>query len=265
MKNSDSTQRFSNRVGNYVKYRPGYPSEIINFLKTECNLSDKTVIADIGSGTGISARLFLNNGNKVYGVEPNNEMRNAAENFLGEFPEFISVNGTAENTELENNSIDMIISCQAFHWFDKDKCKTEFKRILKKDGYLILIWNEKTESNDFMKTYYDLLKIYGTDYEKVNHSTNTDDKVINKFYSPYNFSKKFFDYRQSLDYKGLEGRLLSSSYIPLEGENYDNMIKDLKNMFEKYNVNGETAMEYVTLVYYGKLKQQSENKQFNKI
>ena len=104
-----------------------------------------------------------------------------------------------------------------------------------------------------MKSYYDLLKIYGTDYEKVNHSTNTDDIVISKFYSPNIFRKKIFDYRQSLDYKGLEGRLLSSSYIPLEGENYDKMIKDLKNMFEKYSVNGEVAMEYDTLVYYGKL------------
>ena len=253
MNNSDSTQRFSNRVENYIKYRPGYPLEIIDFLKKECALSESTIIADIGSGTGISTKLFLNNRNKVYGVEPNSEMRKAAENFLKEYPEFISVNGTAEITTLESNSVDMIISGQAFHWFDKQECKSEFKRIIKQEGYVILIWNEKTESNDFMKSYYDLLKIYGTDYEKVNHSTNTDDIVIDKFYSPYIFSKKIFDYRQSLDYKGLEGRLLSSSYIPLEGENYDKMIEDLKNLFEKYNVNGEIAMEYDTLVYYGKL------------
>ncbi|MBK7157872.1 MAG: class I SAM-dependent methyltransferase [Ignavibacteria bacterium] len=254
MNNSDNTNRFSNRVENYVKYRPGYPLEIIDFLKNECALSGKTIIADIGSGTGISAKLFLNNGNIVYGVEPNKEMREAAENFLKEYPEFISINGTAENTTLESNSVDMIISGQAFHWFDKQECKSEFKRIIKREGYVILFWNEKTESNDFMKSYYDLLKIYGTDYEKVNHSTNTDDIVIDKFYSPYGFNKKIFDYRQSLDYKGLEGRLLSSSYIPLEGENHDKMIRDLKNMFEKYNVNGEIAMEYDTLVYYGKLQ-----------
>lgn len=253
MNNTDNTQRFSNRVENYVKYRPGYPPEIIDFLKKECDLSGKTIIADIGSGTGISAKLFLNNRNKVYGVEPNNEMRKAAENFLSEYPEFISINGTAENTTLESNSVDMITSGQAFHWFDKQKCKSEFRRILKQEGYAILFWNEKTESNDFMRSYYDLLKIYGTDYEKVNHSANTDDTVINEFYSPNNFNKKIFDNRQTLDYKALEGRLLSSSYIPLEGENHDKMINDLKNMFEKYKVNGEIAMEYVTLVYYGKL------------
>ena len=247
-----STQRFSNRVENYVKYRPHYPLEIIDFLKSECNLNENTIIADIGSGTGISTKLFLDNGNKVFGVEPNPEMRKAAENYLKNYTEFESINGTAEKTTLENDSIDMIISGQAFHWFDKEKCKTEFNRILKKDCYLILFWNEKTESNEFMKAYYDLLKIYGTDYEKVNHSLSTDDVAIGNFYSPGNFKKKVFEYQQMLDYKGLEGRLLSSSYIPLDGENYDKMIVDLKEMFEKYYENGEVAMYYDTNVYYGK-------------
>lgn len=247
-----STKRFSNRVENYVKYRPHYPIEMVDFLKNECNLDENTIIADIGSGTGISTKLFLDNGNKVFGIEPNLEMRKAAENFLKSYPEFKSIDGTAENTTLENESVDMIISGQAFHWFDKEKCKTEFRRILKKDGHLILFWNEKTESNEFMRSYYDLLKIYGTDYEKVNHSLATDDIVIGNFYSPHKFEKKVFDYQQILDYKGLEGRLLSSSYIPLEGENYDKMINELKDMFEKYSENGQIAMSYDTLVYYGK-------------
>ena len=190
-----STERFTNRVENYVKYRPHYPLEIIDFLKNENILTAKTKIADIGSGTGISTKLFLENGNKVFGVEPNPEMRKAAENFLKNYPKFESINGTAENTTLENESIDMIISGQAFHWFDKEKCKPEFERILKKDGYLILFWNEKTESNEFMRSYYDLLKIYGIDYEKVNHSLATDDMEIGKFYSPCIFKKKVFEYQ----------------------------------------------------------------------
>lgn len=248
-----STERFSNRVENYVKYRPHYPIEMIDFLKNECSLDKSATIADIGSGTGISTKLFLENGKKVFGVEPNSEMREAAENYLKSYPEFESIKGTAENTTLENESTDMIVSGQAFHWFDKEKCKSEFKRILKKDGYLILFWNEKTESNEFMRSYYELLKIYGTDYEKVNHSLVTDDIAIGKFYFPSFFKKKVFDYQQTLDYKGLEGRLLSSSYIPLDGERHNDMISDLKNMFEKYNLNGKVAMNYDTLVYYGKM------------
>jgi ubiquinone/menaquinone biosynthesis C-methylase UbiE len=130
----DSTKRFSNRVENYVKYRPHYPQEIINFLSEEIGLNSEKTIADIGSGTGISAELFLENGNKVYGIEPNKEMREAAEIYLEKYKYFISVNGTAEDTLLENDSMDIVLAGQAFHWFDVEKAKKEFKRILKGRG-----------------------------------------------------------------------------------------------------------------------------------
>lgn len=250
--NFDSVGRFSDRVENYVKYRPHYPKEIIGFLNEECGFDKNKIIADIGSGPGISSENFIANGNTVYAVEPNDDMRLAAEEIFAGSKNFISISGTAEATTLENDSIDFIISGQAFHWFDKEKCKPEFKRILKKDGYVILIWNEKTESNDFMKAYYDLIKNYGTDYEKINHA-NVNDEIISNFYSPQTFRKKYFLHRHPLDYKGLEGRLLSSSYIPLKGEIFKSMIAELKNIFDKYNVNGITNMEYETRLYYGKL------------
>lgn len=246
------TKRFSNRVENYVKYRPHYPKDMIDFLKNECGLNRKTKIADIGSGTGISSELFLENGNEVFAVEPNNEMRNAAEKIFSALKNFISIDGTAEETTLQSNSIDMIISGQAFHWFDRRKCKTEFKRILKKNGFVVLMWNEKTHSNNFMNSYYDLLKTYGTDYEKVNHELVTDG-TIEEFYLPDEVKIKIFNYQHSLDYEGLEGRLLSSSYIPLEGENYNAMIGDLKKFFSENNTNGKVNMEYETHVYYGHL------------
>lgn len=250
--NFDSVGRFSDRVENYVKYRPHYPKEIIGFLNEECGFDKTKIIADIGSGPGISSENFIATGNTVYAVEPNDDMRLAAEEIFAGSKNFISISGTAEATTLENDSIDFIIAGQAFHWFDKEKCKAEFKRILKKDGYVILIWNEKTESNDFMKSYYDLIKNFGTDYEKINHS-NVNDEIISNFYSPQTFRKKCFLHRHPLDYKGLEGRLLSSSYIPLKGEIFKSMIAELKDIFDKYNVNGITNMEYETRLYYGKL------------
>lgn len=252
MSSSDSTKRFSDRVSNYIKYRPHYPFEIIDYLKNETGLDNSSIIADIGSGTGISSEMFLENGNTVYAVEPNFEMRSAAENIMKDFTGFISIDGTAENTSLGTQSIDLIIAGQAFHWFDREKCRPEFKRILKNNGYIVLMWNDKIESDDFMTGYFNLIKKYGTDYEKINH-TNVDDTVIGKFFSPSEFRKKFFKHSHNLDYTGLEGRLLSSSYIPLKGESHNEMINELKEMFDKHSINSEISMQYETVIYSGKL------------
>jgi ubiquinone/menaquinone biosynthesis C-methylase UbiE len=250
--NFDSVGRFSDRVENYVKYRPHYPKEIINFLNDECGFNKNKIVADIGSGPGISCENFIASGNTVYAVEPNDDMRLAAEEIFSGSKNFISISGSAEATTLNSNSIDLILAGQAFHWFDKENCKTEFRRILKNDGYTILMWNEKTSSNDFMKAYYDLIKKYGTDYEKINHA-NVNDEIIGIFYSPSVFKKKYFRHKHKLEYKGLEGRLLSSSYIPLKGENFNEMIAELKDIFERYNLKGIVDMEYETILYYGKL------------
>src|SRR5687767_15378176 len=127
---SNTVTRFSNRVANYVKYRPGYPREVLDLFKTEMGLTQESVIADIGSGTGLSSRLFVENGNTVYGVEPNAAMREAARAYLREFPNFIDHDGTAEETNLDNSSLDFVIAAQAFHWFDAEKTRDEFRRIL---------------------------------------------------------------------------------------------------------------------------------------
>lgn len=250
---SNSIERFSNRVENYIKYRPHYPKEIITFLKNECGFDETKIVADIGSGPGISCENFIENGNTVYAVEPNDDMRKAAESLFRYSKNFISIKGTAEATTLGSNFADLIISGQAFHWFDKEACKIEFRRIIKDDGYAVLMWNDKISSNDFMKDYYELIKKYGKDYDRINH-TNVDDEVIGKFFSPFEFKKKFFLHAHQLDYAGLEGRLLSSSYIPLEGDSFEAMIKELKDMFGKYNKNEKVEMEYRTILYFGQLK-----------
>lgn len=250
----DSTKRFSNRVENYVKYRPHYPQEIINFLSEQIGLNSEKTIADIGSGTGISSELFLENGNKVYGIEPNKEMREAAEIYLEKYKYFISVNGTAEDTLLENDSMDIVLAGQAFHWFDVQKAKTEFKRILKEEGYVVLIWNSrKIDTSDFLIAYEKLLLKFGTDYEKVVHKTleSGDDRTIEWFFAPHKSYVHSFKNMQVFDYEGVKGRLLSSSYAPIDNTE---MLVELKNIFDKYNKNGIVEFEYETKIYWGKLK-----------
>ena len=155
---NDPTRRFSDRVDNYVRYRPSYPTAVLETLRSECDLSVATVVADIGSGTGILTRLFLENGNRVYGVEPNAEMRGAAEKLLRDFPGFESVAGTAEETGLAANSIDLVVAAQAFHWFDPDRAGMEFQRILRPGGWVALVWNERlVGASPFLREYEELL------------------------------------------------------------------------------------------------------------
>jgi ubiquinone/menaquinone biosynthesis C-methylase UbiE len=246
----DSTKRFSNRVENYVKYRPGYPHEIIQLLQNEINLNKNQIIADIGSGTGISSEIFLKNGNKVYGVEPNKEMRESSEKLLNKYQFFKAIDGTAEQTTLENSSIDIIVAAQALHWFNIDKSKIEFKRILKNTGMIVLIWNErKSEGNDFLVNYEKLINKYGKDYQKVRHR-NIDRSVFESFFKTYKI-KEFKNY-QEFDFEGLKGRSLSSSYMPVENEpDYNEMIIDIQKLFEKNKINGKIKFEYDTKIYYG--------------
>ncbi len=247
----NSKSRFSDRVENYVKYRPHYPKGVIEYLKTHGILKADSTIADIGSGTGISSELFLENGNTVYGVEPNAEMREAAENIFKDNQKFISIDATAEETSLKDKSIDLIIAGQAFHWFDVEKTKIEFKRILKPGAYIILIWNKRKRGDSpFQEEYENLLLKYGTDYKEVGHQN------IGKEGLSILFDGKFeqinFDNKQVFDFEGFKGRLLSSSYAPNEGQaNYQLMLEDLKNIFDKYKKNGAISFEYITEVYAG--------------
>jgi ubiquinone/menaquinone biosynthesis C-methylase UbiE len=156
-----------------VKYRPSYPGSIINLLESECGLTRATIVADVGSGTGFMSELFLRLGNKVFGVEPNAEMRAAGERLLAKYPSFVSVNATAEATALPNQSIDLIVAGQAFHWFERAPTKLEFKRILKPGGWVVLVWNGfHVETSAVVRGYHELLMQYGTDYRKLARDSN---------------------------------------------------------------------------------------------
>ncbi|HXB40836.1 MAG TPA: class I SAM-dependent methyltransferase [Bacteroidia bacterium] len=252
---NEVTNRFSDRVDNYVKYRPHYPAEVFYFLEAEKVLCKDFIVADIGSGTGISAEPLLKRGYTVYGIEPNKEMREAAENILKEYKNFKSIGTTAENTSLGNNSINTIIAGQAFHWFDKEKTKTEFKRVLKPEGFVVLMWNDRrTDTTDFLKVYEDFLQMFGTDYKEVNHKNTQDKKIFGAFFGDDGFKEKSFYNYQDVDFTGLKGRVLSSSYMPGEGhKDYDFMISTLKKIFMRYQENGKVRLDYDTKIYYGQL------------
>jgi SAM-dependent methyltransferase len=250
---SNATSRFSDRVENYVRYRPGYPPEVLQALQAECGLASSHVVADIASGTGIWTRLLLENGNRVFGVEPNAEMRVAGERLLAAFPKFTSIAGTAEATTLARQSADFVTAAQAAHWFERERARREFVRILRPEGWLVLLWNERlTDSTPFLRDYEQLLLKYGTDYQDVRHERTTG--AVNEFFDPAPFHERVFPMRQEFDYAGVEGRLLSSSYVPgPDHPQHAPMLRDLRRIFDTCAVEGRVAFEYKTRLYFGRL------------
>lgn len=246
---SDNTKRFSDRVADYIKYRPNYPEKIVDILEQLAKINKTKKVADIGSGTGISSILFLKRNYNVIGVEPNTEMRTAAEQILFDFKNFKSVDGTAENTNLPDKCVDLIFSGQAFHWFDKEKCKIEFNRILKDNGNLVLVWNSRSSKSGFQKEYEKALFDNIEEYKFVNHRNISESEVSN-FFFPKIVHKICVDNKQVLDLQGLKGRLLSSSYCPKSGEHYNKLMKKIEQIFGKYRVNNEIEFEYETQIYW---------------
>jgi ubiquinone/menaquinone biosynthesis C-methylase UbiE len=247
----ETVERFSNRVENYIKYRPGYPLEVLQLFKDEMNLKPSSVLADIGSGTGVSSRLFLENGNTVYGVEPNAAMRNAATRLLKNFPNYKPVDGTAEYTTLPDSSVNIVFAAQAFHWFEPEKTRIEFKRITREAGYIALIWNERQlDTTPFLREYEHFLLANAGDYEKVRHENVTAEKLEDFFQT--DFKKRTFANEQIFDFEGLRGRMLSSSYMPSESdERFANVESQLRKLFEKHaDENGKIAILYDTNVFY---------------
>jgi SAM-dependent methyltransferase len=254
MTNSNSTTRFSDRVANYIKYRPGYPPQVLETLVRECGLNAGSIVADIGSGTGIFTKVLLSAAKQVFAVEPNDAMRAAAEEMLRDKPGFNSINGTSEETTLPDHSVDFITAAQAFHWFNTEECKTEFRRIGKAGAWTVLIWNERrVDSTPFLRGYENLLLTHGTDYAQVNH-TRFDEKAIQDFFALRPFELRTFENRQLFDYAGLEGRVLSSSYTPdAASPHYAGMLDALKVLFEEHQKNGVVSFDYDTNMYYGQL------------
>jgi SAM-dependent methyltransferase len=249
----NSTERFSTRVANYIKYRPSYPAAVLELLSVRCGLAATSTVADVGSGTGILTELLLETGAEVFAIEPNKEMREAAERLLSDYGRFRSVNGTAEATTLPDASVDLITSGQAFHWFDVPKSRPELGRILRPRGWAVLVWNERpADAGAFLDEYDALLRRHAAEYDRVTNM-RADEAKIRKFFGKRPQTQVFAN-RQTFDFAGLQGRLMSSSYAPEPGHpEHEPMIAGLRDLFERHNRGGKVIFPYRTLVYFGQL------------
>jgi SAM-dependent methyltransferase len=252
MSDADPTRRFSARAGNYARYRPGYPPAVLECLRQECGLTPQSVVADVGSGTGILTRLFLDNDNRVFAVEPNEAMRREAEDALRDYTGFTSIDGRAEATTLPDHSVDLIVAGQAFHWFDAAASRIEFGRILRSGGYVALVWNARAYAGDeFMAAYERVLGEFGMGYTVVNHRAHSGD--LDTMF-PDGCAYRSFSHSRLLDFAALWGGFLSASYAPLPGDpRFEPMRYALQQLFDAHQAGGHIRFLYDTTLYFGRL------------
>ena len=252
----DPTQRFSDRVEDYVRYRPSYPAAALELLRERCGLRRSSVVADVGSGTGKLTELLLEQGAQVYAVEPNAEMRAAAERLLDGREGFTSVAGRAEATGLPVCSVDLVTAAQAFHWFDQAAARAELRRILRPEGWVALLWNDRSEASEassgFAREYELFLRRHSVDYEAVNRQGKSDDRAIAAFFGSH--ERASFPNRQRLDFTGLLGRYRSSSYaFRPEDPRFRYAEAALRSLFERYARGGALVMELTTELVWGRV------------
>ena len=246
--------RFSDRAEDYVKYRPHYSHDVVHALRAACHLQPEHLIADVGCGTGMLAEIFLENGNRVIGVEPNQAMREAGEEYLSRYPTFRMIDGSAESTTLPDASAQFVTAGQAFHWFRPVETRVEFARILQPGGWVVVVWHQRdTLGTPFLLAYEQLVQRYSNDYEHVSRSYAASYDAVQHFFAPNEMTLIQQHNQQQLDLDGLRGRLLSSSYIPKSGEKHDAMLEALPQLFSSHAANGRVALEYDTNIYYGHL------------
>lgn len=254
MTSRDPTERFTDRVESYVSHRPSYPLRLLDYLVDDLGLSAQSEVADVGSGTGIWTAQILRLAGRVYAVEPNDAMRAAAEERLASDARFVSVAGSAEDTTLPENSVDFITAAQAFHWFRPTRTRTEFERILRPRGRVVLVWNRRLESGtEFREAYEKLLRRWGTDYVTVRASWKVE-LALEELFGSDGWIRVTFPHAQSLQLAGLRGRLLSSSYAPPPGHpSHEPMLEALEELHRAHEVDGRVTLEYETAAYVGTL------------
>ncbi len=255
------TGRFSSRVADYIRYRPSYPDGLIPLLERECGLRPEARIADIGSGTGLLAQLFLRFGCEVFGVEPNPDMRLAGERLFAAEHRFHrgfhSLDGRAEDTGLPAASMDFVTAGQAFHWFDAPAARAEFRRILRPPGWVALVWNERLVEGRFLSEYEALLRCYSPEYSQVDHR-RMDAGVMDDFFGLGQWKLATLANDQRFDLEGVMGRLNSSSYAPAAGtEAHARITEALAKLFAECQQDGRVAFRYETKVYLGQVTNQT--------
>jgi ubiquinone/menaquinone biosynthesis C-methylase UbiE len=251
----DPKHRFTDRVVNYFKGRPGYPDQVIDVLRNNCGLTNTAVVADIGSGTGILAHTLCSYAQSVYGVEPNDAMRAASKQFLASKPNFVAVNGAAENTGLPATSVDLITVAQAFHWFDQGEARHEFMRILKPNGFTALIWNDRRMAGSrFAEAYEQLMSDFGGDYQEVQSRGRASAENLERFFGHNQVKRATVPNSQHMDLDQFIARVRSASYMPNESHPlHKEMLGEARRIFEKNRTGDHVVMEYDTRIYYAQM------------
>jgi SAM-dependent methyltransferase len=244
-----SSDRFLGRVEAYAKYRPSYPSAAIDLLEARCGLKAGVNVVDLGSGTGILSALLLERGARVFGIEPNREMRRHSDLALS--GEFYSEAGTAEDTHMPDGYFRLLVAGQAFHWFDPQRTRTEALRILEPGAWAALLWNERSEGLvPFLEDYEARLRRYAPEYEKV-AQLRAQQAGIRHFFGQEP-ELAVFPNQQVFDFEGLAGRLMSGSYAPApDRPEHAPLMSGLREVFDRHQQEGTIVFPYRTLVYCG--------------
>ncbi len=246
--------KFTGKAETYAKYRPTYPQAYIDYLFKTVKLDRESVIAEIGSGTGILLKQLLDRHPCVIGVEPNDDMRGVAERNLAGYTGFISHVGTAENTLLENRSVDLIVAAQAFHWFDPEQFRTECQRILKPDSPVNLVWNTRDNHSELVIQNAGICKLYCPDFHGFSGGKDYQNpEVFEHFFRDGKYELMTFDNPQSFDLDGFIGRNLSASYAPLPGsQSREKFVAALTELFHSLKGDdGKVVMACYTRSYLG--------------
>ena len=251
MSNED---RFAGKADIYKKFRPTYPKEFIDYLYSQVGFSRESVIADIGSGTGIFSRLLIEQGSFVYCVEPNEDMRRVAEQDLSEYKNFVSVNAPAENTGLQDNSVDFITAAQAAHWFDREAFKAECRRVLKPGGKVAIIWNMRDFESEIVRKDYAIREKYCVDRKGLGDGSGLSKNTPDYFFADKICEMKIFRNDLQFDRENFIGRNLSASYAPREDtdpEKYHGLVRELGELFDEYNIDGILNFPHFTQSFVG--------------
>jgi ubiquinone/menaquinone biosynthesis C-methylase UbiE len=244
--------RFTGRAAVYSKYRPSYPVDILNIMRNTIGFDKDKIVADIGSGTGLLSRLFLENGNKVFGVEPNDEMRSLAEQSLSKFTNFVSIRGSAEETTLDRASVDLVAVGQALHWFDRERATREFARIVRKGGHACIVYNDRTSDDVFMQAYESIISKHARDRANV---PEVDHSYLSSLFRNGDYRKFNLRNEQFLDFEGLLGRITSASYMPdaSDGEKFEALRLGVSRLYRTYEKKGQVRLLYDTVIFLGEL------------
>jgi ubiquinone/menaquinone biosynthesis C-methylase UbiE len=255
MNSTDNTQRFTEKADNYTKYRPTYPEEFIEYLAENSGISENCIVADVGAGTGKLTKQLLEKSATVYAVEPNKNMLKSCIAYCKDLKGLFPIDGSSEHTTLSENSVDLITVAQAFHWFNVDNTKTEFKRILKPHGKVVLVWNKRdVQKEGFSADYEKLMTQYGDDYKINDHKILINDALLQGFFKDGKFETVTFENNTYNSYETFLGRALSSSYSPKpHAQNYNNFINQIETIFNKYNEDDVIRIDYKTVAYIGEI------------